>query len=150
MTDRVIDSPAVLKPQPKPSSLSKRFWDAANADQLVIQKCGSPKCGKYVFYPRVCCPHCHDDSLAWVEVSGEGTIISNTTVHRTHHDGFNTEAPYVFAAVKLNEGACLYGQVRDAPADQALIGKQVVVSFETHGPSQKIVVFRLRDSNVKK
>lgn len=144
MTDSADKKSPVLKPQPKPSALSKQFWDAANADELVIQKCGSPKCGRSVLYPRVSCPHCHEDSLTWVTASGDGTIITNTTVHRTHHDGFNADAPYVFAAVQLSEGVCMYGQVRNAPIDQSLIGKSVTVRFASHGPGQKIVVFDIR------
>lgn len=132
----------VLKPQPRINALNQPFWAGCNEGRLVIQHCGA--CGRHVFYPRVCCPFCHEDRLAWTEASGRGSVISHTTVHRTHHDGFNQEAPYVFAAIALDEGPCMYAQLPGAPvAGTSLIGKQVRALFVPHGPGQKILAFRL-------
>ena len=59
--------------------------------------------------------------------------MSHTTIHRPHHDGFNAEVPYVFAAIEI-EGAQLYAQVPGAPSDgSSLIGRDVTVEFVTHG-----------------
>ena len=52
----------------------------------------------------------------WVEVPGRGKIVSHTTIHRPHHDGFNAER-YVFAAIEI-EGAQLYAQVPGADRRQ--------------------------------
>lgn len=134
---------SVLKPQPRVSEIARPFWDAANEGKLLIQRCASPNCGRAVFYPRVCCPYCRGASLVWMDASGRGQIISHTTVRRTHHDGFNAEAPYVFAAVGLVEGPLMYGQMPDAPLEELLIGREVTVAFAEHGPSRRIPVFRL-------
>lgn len=91
----------MLKPQPRVTELNRPFWEGCNDDRLVIQKCGA--CAHSVFYPRVCCPFCKTDHLDWVEASGRGKVISHTTVRRTHHDSFNAEVPYVFAAIELEE-----------------------------------------------
>ena len=107
----------MLKPQPRVNEGTKPFWDACNDGRLMMQRCQDPKCGKTVFYPRVCCPHCQGAALAWVEVPGRGKIVSHTTIHRPHHDGFNAEVPYVFAAIEI-EGAQLYAQVPGAPAQR--------------------------------
>lgn len=140
-------SETLLKPQPRVSLLTKPFWDAVDQqEKLLIQQCQSSSCGKYVFYPRVCCPYCHSPDLKWVQSSGKGTIITNTTIHRPHHDGFNHECPYSFAAVELTEGPCIYGKVIGAPLDVSLIGQAVKVAFEEHGPDKKIPVFMLVDN----
>lgn len=137
----------MLKPQPRVTEITKPFWDACNADRLMMQRCQDRKCGKTVFYPRVCCPHCKGETLGWVEVPGRGKIVSHTTVHRPHHDGFVGEVPYVFAAIEI-EGAVLYAQVPGAPTEgSSLIGRDVVVEFVTHGPSRRIPVFRLDADN---
>ncbi len=108
----------------------------------MVQHCES--CGQHVFYPRVCCPFCHADTLVWKEASGKGTVISHTTVRRTHHDAFNDDAPYVFAAVQLDIGPCLYGQMPGAPTEgESLIGRSVRVVFLTHSPTQAIAAFEL-------
>jgi uncharacterized protein len=135
---------SVLKPQPRVTQLAKLFWEGANECRLMIQRCAQPGCGKAVFYPRVCCPFCKSPELSWFQASGKGTIISHTTVRRTHHDGFNAEAPYVFAAVALQEGPCVYAQVPGAPPDSgSLVGKAVMVDFVEHGPGRRMPVFRM-------
>lgn len=133
-----------LKPQPRVTEVNRPFWDGANEGRLMLQRCLAPACGKAVFYPRICCPFCQGAELGWVKALGTGRILTHTTVHRTHHDGFNAEAPYVFAAVEVDEGPCLYAQVPDAPTDgRSLTGRRVVVDFVPHGPGRRIPVFRL-------
>jgi uncharacterized protein len=136
-------SESVMKPQPRVNQLTKHFWEGANHDKLYTQQCESVACRQYVFYPRVCCPYCQSPSLQWVEASGQGLIISNTTIHRPHHDGFLAQCPYVFAAIELAEGPCIYAKVIEAPVDVSLIGRAVRVEFELHGPNQKMPVFSL-------
>lgn len=135
----------MLKPQPRITEINRLFWDGCNAGRLTMQRCKTPECRKTIFYPRVCCPHCHGAELDWVEVPGRGSIITHTTVHRPHHDGFASEPPYVFAAIEI-EGTHLYAQVPGAPTDgTSLIGQAVSVEFVAHGPELKMPVFRLAD-----
>ena len=57
-----------------------------------MQRCQDPKCGKTVFYPRVCCPHCQGAALAWVLFNGHSVstlggafaqVVFKLTVTRT-------------------------------------------------------------------
>jgi uncharacterized OB-fold protein len=131
----------VLKPQPRVNELTRPYWDGANNGKLMIQRCAD--CGRGVFYPRVCCPFCKGSQLDWIEASGRGRVITHTTVRRTHHDGFNSDAPYVFAAVALAEGPCMYAQLPDAPLEGSLVGREVAVEFAEHGPGRRMPIFRL-------
>jgi uncharacterized OB-fold protein len=131
-----------LKPQPRVTELNRPFWEGCNAGRLFIQECRA--CERKVFYPRVCCPFCKAGNLGWIQASGQGSVISHTTIRRTHHDSFNAQAPYVFAAVALQEGPCMYAQLLDSPIDgPSLVGRTVTVVFVDHGPGQKIAAFRL-------
>jgi uncharacterized OB-fold protein len=137
---------APLKPQPRVTELTRPYWEGANDGRLMIQRCASPACGKAVFYPRVCCPYCHGAELTWFRASGRGSIITHTTIRRAHHEGFAASAPYVFAAVEIEEGACIYAEIPGAPVEGAsLIGRPVMVDFVEHGPGRRMPVFRLRD-----
>ena len=132
----------MLKPQPRITELNRPFWSGCNEGHLMIQHC--PACERAVFYPRVCCPFCQHGELEWKPASGKGSVISHTTVYRTHHDGFNAEAPYVFAAIALEEGPCFYAQLNGAPTEGAsLVGRAVRAEFVPHGPQLKIAAFRL-------
>ncbi len=134
---------SALKPQPRVNDLTRPFWDGANERRLMIQRCTAAGCGKAVFYPRVCCPFCQGPTLQWVQAKGRGSIVSHTTVRRTHHDGFNAEAPYVFAAVALDEGPLMYAQLPGAPLEGSLTGRPVIVDYAEHGPGRLMPVFRL-------
>lgn len=133
----------MLKPQPRITEVNRPFWEACNDGRLTMQRCCNPDCRQTVFYPRVCCPHCHGAELDWVDVGSLGRIVSHTSVHRPHHEGFRAEVPYVFAAIEI-EGVTLYAQVLEAPVDgTSLIGRTVSVEFASHGPDRRLAVFRL-------
>lgn len=139
---------AELKPQPRVSSLTRPFWDGVNAHRLMIQRCTSADCGKAIFYPRVCCPFCKAPRPEWIQASGAGRVIAHTIVHRTHHAGFDAEAPYVFAAIELAEGPCVYAQIRGASlVDECLRGTAVQVEYVQHGPDRLMLVFRLSNDS---
>jgi uncharacterized OB-fold protein len=135
------------KPQPRVTELNRRYWDGIDAGHLVLQHCLNHACRRAIFYPRVCCPYCQHAELEWREAAGTGRVISHSTIHRTHHDGFNDEAPYVFAAVELDEGVLVYAQLPGAPVDgESLIGRAVTADFVRHGPNRRMLVFRIADA----
>lgn len=136
----------VPKPQPRVTELTRPYWDGANEGRLMIQRCANASCAKAVFYPRVCCPFCHGAELTWFRASGRGAIVTHTTVRRAHHDGFQPFAPYVFAAVQIDEGALIYAEIPGAPTEgESLIDRRVNVDFVAHGPGRQMPVFRLED-----
>lgn len=132
------------KPQPRVTELNRRYWDGVDAGRIVLQHCLNHACRRAIFYPRVCCPYCQHAELEWREAAGTGRVISHSTIHRTHHDGFNDEAPYVFAAVELIEGVLVYAQLPGAPVDgESLVGRAVAADFVSHGPNRRMLVFRI-------
>lgn len=135
------------KPQPRVTELNRRYWEGLDAGRIVLQHCLNQACRRAIFYPRVCCPYCQHAELEWRAATGTGRVISHSTIHRTHHDGFNDEAPYVFAAVELEEGVLVYAQLAGAPVDgESLIGREVRADFVPHGPNRTMLVFRIADA----
>lgn len=135
---------SVLKPQPRVNDVNQPFWDGVNEGRIRLQRCTEQGCERAVFYPRVCCPHCRQAGLEWFDASGRGRVLSHTTIHRAHHDGFNEDLPYVFAAIRLEEGVIFYAQLLDAPTDgQSLLQRKVQARFAPHGPGRQIVMFEL-------
>jgi uncharacterized protein len=132
------------KPVPRIDAVDAPFWKACNEQRVLIQRCTASSCRKFVYYPRVCCPHCQCGELEWTEVSGRGRIATYTIIHRPHHDGFQAEVPYVFAAVALDEGPIVYGQLAHESIDETgLLGRAVGPVFVEHTEDQKLLAFRL-------
>ncbi len=127
------------KPLPKPSPISRPFWDAARRHELMLQRCGA--CRAFIYYPRPRCPHCFSDRLSWERASGRGTIYSYTVVYRASSSTF-ADAPYVLAIVELDEGVRMTTNIV-APPELVRIGKPVVVHFDNVTPEHALVKFKL-------
>lgn len=113
------------RPAPRPTELSKPFWDACRDRRLLVQRCGW--CGAYVFLPRAFCPECRSTELSWVESSGEGVIVTYTTVWRPQTPAF--EVPYVVAVVRLAEGYEMMTNLVDCEVDAVTTDLPVRVRF---------------------
>lgn len=136
------------KPLPRITEVDRVFWEAADAGQMKVQRCQSASCGRYVLYPRVCCPYCRGGNLAWEPVSGQGTIRSYTFVHRPQHESFYADAPVCFAAVVLDEGVLIYSEIRPRPREnEPLLGRRVKAIFLEHAAGRKLPYFELKPSS---
>jgi uncharacterized OB-fold protein len=119
-----------LGPQPRITEISRPFWDGCRAGRLLLQRCTQRECGRFVFYPRVCCPYCGCGELTWQEVSGDATLRSWTVVHRPGHAAFLGDVPYVFAAVALAEGPVIHARLLVPPDSPSLaVGTTLRVTF---------------------
>lgn len=113
---------------PPTDAVTTRFWAAASEGRLELQRCLA--CGLVVSYPRVRCPRCHADDLAWEAMAGTGTVYSYTVVHRPPEPALADQVPYVVALVDLDEGARLMSNIVGCAPDRVRIGMAVRVRFE--------------------
>lgn len=131
------------KPAPRINSINRPFFEGCNEDRLMLQRCLSRDCGRHIYFPRICCPHCGGGELEWVQASGEGRIVTFTVIRRPNHPSFFPEAPYYFIAVRLKEGPLIYSRLADTPgSEDGLIGRPVTAVFVPHRPDQKLPFFR--------
>lgn len=90
------------KPVPRPTDISKPFWDALREQRIVIPRCEN--CGSWIFYPRHHCTHCCSRKLAWEEISGKATLCSYTLARIPTLAVFAQPSPQNLAIVTLAEG----------------------------------------------
>ena len=91
--------------------------------QLVGEVC--PKCSGKIFPPRDVCPYCADqETQPTFQFSGRGEVFSHTTVHNAP-EGYQEQAPYTVALVKLEEGPLVTAQLTDVNNDEVQIGMPV-------------------------
>lgn len=129
------------KPTPPPSDLSKPYWDAAAAGQLLIQGCGA--CGTLRHYPRLLCDQCYSDEVIWKVASGRGTVHSWTVAHHAFHPAFVGELPYTIVTIDLAEGPRALGRWR---GETPYIGQPVEGRFEdSDGALGLVFVPRVED-----
>ena len=106
---------AIPAPEIRPEA--KPYWDALSQGRMQIQECKA--CGARYHYPRPFCPSCMSRDVAWLPVSGNGTIYSFSLVR---NKGAIASAP-VF--VTLDEGPTILSALVDCDYDKLAIGQKV-------------------------
>lgn len=106
---------AIPAPEIRPES--KPYWDGLREGRMQIQECKA--CGNKYYYPRPFCPSCMSRDVAWLPVSGNGTIYSFTLVRQK---GAISSAP-VF--VTLDEGPTILSALVDCDHSKLTIGQRV-------------------------
>ena len=131
------------KPLIRPTPLNAFFWEAAQREVLMIQRCDS--CRRYVHPPSPACPGCGGAALTPEPVSGRGEVESFTIMRRAFHPGFADELPYVVARVELVEqaGLVVVANVQGVAVEAVRIGQPVEVAFE-HRADGSLPQFRPR------
>jgi uncharacterized protein len=121
-----MDTPK--KPVPVVNPWARPFWEAARKEKLIIQKCKD--CGKFVFYPRIACPHCFSEATEWVEASGKGKVYTYTVVENNAPSAFIRDIPYVVAVIRLDEGVQMLSNVVGCDPREVQCDMPVEVTFE--------------------
>ena len=89
---------------------------------LVGEVC--PHCDAKIFPPRDVCPNCAGEAKTPFAFSGKGEVYSYTTVYDAP-EGYEGNAPYTVAIVKLMEGPMLTAQLTDVDNGKVAIGQPV-------------------------
>ena len=110
---------------------------AAAEGRFELQVCDD--CGAVQYPPREACHRCLSTALKWREQSGEGELLSQTTLAHSNDLFFRERLPWRLGLVRLDAGATLmlhlHGDVPDAPTrvkvgarlDRA--GQAVLIAF---------------------
>ncbi|MBP6900538.1 MAG: SDR family NAD(P)-dependent oxidoreductase [Burkholderiaceae bacterium] len=114
---------------------------AAAEGRFELQVC--EECGTVQYPPREACHKCLSVALRWREQSGEGELLSATTLHHSNDLFFRERLPWRLGMVELDAGPTLmvhlHGEVADAPQrvrvgarlDRA--GQAVLIGFPDEG-----------------
>jgi hypothetical protein len=107
--------------------------------ELVGETCDS--CGVKLFPPRDVCLECKEPAQELYTFTGTGEIFSYTTIYDAPA-GFEHNAPYQVALIKLEEGPIVTAQLTDMGPDEAYIGmpvEMVTRKLRTDGEEGMIV-----------
>lgn len=125
----------VNRPRPYPPRLTEHtrpFWEALARGTFQTNRCFA--CRRLTFPPKPFCPHCWSRDIGWEELSGRGTLYSETVVHAAP-GVFASEAPYRVGIVDLAEGLRLATRLVRGETQVRLDGPvELVVLQFTDGP----------------
>ena len=149
MSDVADSASAPAFPYPVPEVGAEEYWQAANDERLVMQKCTA--CAKFRFTPAPVCVYCGDDGFVWQQLSGLGKIITWTVITHPIHPAAVAKVPYVVVVIELDEqvGLRMVSNLidvevgDDGSAPTITFNAPVTVAFEQHPSGQKLPVFRL-------
>ena len=128
------------KPLPRVNETTRPYWEGARAGRLLLQRCRS--CAAFIHYPRAWCPRCWKTDLEWVESSGRGRVVTYTIVHQAPFASYASEAPYVLAVVRLDEGPQMMTNIVGVPPAEVKIDLAVEVAFEERADGFRVPQFQ--------
>ena len=123
------DAQAMLA-EPGPDQV---YREALNAGTFQIQQCAT--CSKHIFYPRLVCPHCGSNEIAWVSPSGQGAVYSTTVVRRKPERGGDINV----AMIELDEGVRMMSRVEGLPPTDVTIGLRVTARLVDQGETKQVI-----------
>ena len=126
------------RPVPRPTQLTQPFWDGAKDGRLMLQF--DKETGKPQFWPRPVSIHSGRGDMEWREVSGKGKLYAWTEVH-VPLAGFEELAPYVLAAVELDEGVRIMSRLTNVKASELTPGMTVKIAWEKLTDDNSFYVF---------
>lgn len=138
-TDRTRPDGAA-KPLPRPTPVSRPFWEAVHEERVVIQRCR--RCHEWIHYPRARCPGCGCDDLAFEPVDGHGVVHTYTVAHRPTAPPFADEVPQILAIVALPQGVRVSTTLVGVAPDAVRVGLPVVPVFDHVSDATTLLRYR--------
>jgi uncharacterized OB-fold protein len=137
-----LGDPILYPPLPRPTALTRHFWEGAAEHRLVMLRCQA--CGFWLHPPRPICRRCRSWDLGPEDVSGRGSLYTYTVTETPFHPYWADKVPYVVAVVTLEEQPDLrvITNVVDCPEDELRVGLPLVVTFVDAAPGLTLPVFR--------
>ncbi len=124
------DNAKTQKPLPDRADLDNAaFWAATAEDRLQVKLCAA--CSRHHWPPRLGCPYCGSDRVAWSAVDPAGEVFSWTVIYRSQTPGFEAEVPYavVLIALKSAPGVRMVGNLVNCALEGLRAGLPVEAVF---------------------
>ena len=108
------------------------FYNLVSKKHLMAAMC--TECGNILLPPKPMCTKCLSANLTWIEVNGEGKLLTYTIIYIAPEQ-FQDKAPYVVGIVELEKGLRLPGMIRDVKPDDIQIGMSLKLDVEASNSS---------------
>jgi hypothetical protein len=118
-----------------------RFFERLKEGVVSTTRC--PTDDLLLWPPRTACPHCHGETLEWVDLPGRGHLYAFSAVLGGAPLGMEEEVPFAVGLVDL-EGARLrlFGRIEGQPWTELHIGQPVRLESYDIGDGRWFYRFR--------
>ena len=131
----------ILAILPSPTKETAPFWEGCNRGELLLSVCED--CAHVFYYPRLYCPRCGSEKLAWRASAGRGTLYSFTHVGVSFYGPtWESQLPYTLVLVDLDEGPRMLSRLIGKQHKEARIGDRLEVDF-VEVEKQRLPYFRI-------
>lgn len=105
-----------------PIGKTSKFWKGLKEGKVYATKCR--KCVMLNFPPVADCGACGSTEADWVELDGEGEIVTFTQVF-VKPASFSEEPPYIVAIARLKEGVKVLAWLTGVKREEVKVGMKV-------------------------
>lgn len=119
-----------------------RYWRLKKQRYALVGEI-CPHCSAKIFPPRDICPECGGEAKTPFTFSGQGEVYSFTHM-ASAPAGFEEQAPYIIALVKLQEGPMVSAQLTDLGEEPVHIGmpvEMVTRKIRNDGDERGMIVY---------
>jgi len=109
------------------------FYRFVSEKRLMAAKCN--ECGTVLLPPKPMCTKCLSTNLKWIELEGDGKLLSYTVIYIAPEQ-FQSITPYSVGIVELQNGLRLPGMIRDVDPKEIRVGMDLKIDFDTSASSQ--------------
>jgi len=127
-----------------PTQAHAGFWEGLAVAEVRAGYCDD--CGRWMFYPRVICPHCGSRAVHLRPLAGEGVVYSVTTVRRPLFEDWGNE-PYRVVLADMREGVRVMGRLLAPLEAPCRIGDPLRLTVVDVAEGKRWFLFKLLEEN---
>ncbi|MBT8171336.1 Zn-ribbon domain-containing OB-fold protein [Candidatus Bathyarchaeota archaeon] len=116
-----------------PISRTSKFWKELKNGSIYTTKC--KQCKRINFPPVADCGICGSSEVEWIELSGDGNVVTFTKIF-AKPASFSDENPYIVVIVKLKEGVKVLAWLTGVKIEDVKFGLKVRLIPKVTGDRQ--------------
>ena len=109
----------------------RRFFEGLKESKVYATRCR--RCGRYYFPPQADCPYCRASDMDWVEISGEGELLTYTIIN-TKPLTYSHYPDYIVAIARMREGFNVLAWLRVDDPRKVRVGMKVRLQVTRREP----------------
>ena len=109
----------------------RKFFDGLMSGKIYATKCR--RCGNLYFPPQADCPFCKISDMEWVELSGEGELLTYTIIY-TKPTSFSHYDDYAIGIARLREGINVTAWIKEKDPGKLRVGMRVKLVVKKREP----------------